>query len=60
MIENKPKNNPENKSNFGDNLLQLATVASLAVPSATLASRAVLFGGGRARNLIVSSMNNFL
>lgn len=52
----------EQKDNneFANNLLQLATVASIAVPSVRLASRAVLFGGGRARNLFVSSMNNFL
>lgn len=50
----------ENKNEFGENLLKLATVASIAVPSAGLASRAILFGAGRARNLFVSSMNNFL
>lgn len=50
----------EDRNEFGENLLKLATVASIAVPSAGLASRAILFGAGRARNLFVSSMNNFL
>jgi hypothetical protein len=50
----------EDRNEFAENLLQLATVAGIAVPSIRLASRAILFGGGRARSAFVDSMNNFL
>jgi hypothetical protein len=50
----------EDRNEFAENLLQLATVAGIAVPSVRLASRAILFGGGRARSAFVDSMNNFL